>query len=115
MRHTRSTGIMGAAVVAIATLACNSAPAPHPEAPASIEHAVEESALTTVRLTAEAERRIGIELATAERREVARQRTLGGEILVPPHRALNVSAPVSGTVRLASDGVVPRAGALDHY
>src|SRR3954470_24000951 len=70
------------------------------KAPAAskVEKLPGEADLTTIHLVEEAERNLRIATATVERKPVARVRTYGGEVIVPPGRAVTVSAPVSGTV-----------------
>ncbi len=85
--------------------------APTAQTPSQVSNARPEGALTTVTLTPEAEMRLGIELATIERRNVPRTRTLGGEVVVPPGRSMTVSAPFAGVVLPPSNGEIPLAGA----
>ena len=61
--------------------------------PAHVDNPVSEAELTTVRLTPEAVRRIGIVVGTVERRELRQRRTLGGELMAPPGSAITVTAP----------------------
>ncbi|MGI8785980.1 MAG: efflux RND transporter periplasmic adaptor subunit [Acidobacteriota bacterium] len=70
--------------------------------PAKIEHPVKESELTTIVLTPEAEKRLGIAVVTVEFKEVGKTRTLAGEAIVPPGASIIVSAPLAG--RLAAPG-----------
>lgn len=87
-----------------------SAAAEKPPAPAAVTGAVKEADLATIKLTAEAEKRLGIELASIEMRAVAETRTLAGEVVLPPDRVTTVAAPISGT--LAAEGAPLAAGAL---
>lgn len=68
------------------------------EAPAHVEAAKPEAELTTVRLSPEAVRRLGIETAVAQIDAAAATRTLGGEVVVPEGRLVTVTAPFPGTV-----------------
>src|SRR5262245_11515512 len=77
--------------------ACGDKPAGH-EAAATVSHAEPESEIATVKLTAQAEARLGIKVARLERQIIARVRVLGGEVVIPPGRALLVTAPVAGLV-----------------
>jgi cobalt-zinc-cadmium efflux system membrane fusion protein len=77
-------------------------------APAKVAAAVPETALTTVTLTAEAQKRLGIETARVERRTIARSRSLGGEIVPAGGAQITVTAPVAGT--LGGDTAVPAVG-----
>lgn len=68
--------------------------------PAIVENRVKESDLTTIKLTADAERRLGIELVAVERKSISLPRRLPGEVLIPPGRTIVVSAPIAGLVGL---------------
>jgi len=88
-------------------LACDRAPpgaTPPPPAVAST-HA-DEGALASVTLTPEAEARLGITLASVERRAVPTTRRVPGEVIAPPGRTVTISAPVPGLV-VAVDGLPP--------
>lgn len=69
-----------------------------PPPPARVQNAVKETDLTTIRLTAEAEARLGIQTAIVEYRSVEKNRTFGGEIVPVSGRSVTVSAPLSGTL-----------------
>lgn len=95
----------------LALTACGSAPSPDkPQAPATIDHAVKESDLTSITLTPEAEHRIGIVTAAVERRRVPLTRSVGGEVIVRPGNLAILVAPRAGTVRGAGHGPLPAAG-----
>jgi RND family efflux transporter MFP subunit len=83
-----------------------------PEVPAKVQNAVKESDLATVTLAAEAERRLGIELAAVEHKRVQRARTFGGEVVVPPGQSITVAAPMAGRLAAPAGGAVPEAGAV---
>jgi membrane fusion protein, heavy metal efflux system len=76
--------------------------------PAKVAAAVPETALATVTLTAEAQKRIGVETARVERRTIATSRSLGGEIVPAGGAQITVTAPVAGT--LGADTPVPAVG-----
>lgn len=78
--------------------------------PAKVENAVKETELATVKLTLQAEARLGVVTAEVTREQVAQTRTLAGEIVLPPDRTTSVAAPVSGA--LAGDSVPLVAGAF---
>lgn len=78
-------------------------------APAVTTKAVKEGDLNVITLTPEAEARLGVKTATVERREVQRQRTYGGQLVVPPGKDTLVTAPFAGVVT-PSDGDLPAAG-----
>jgi len=77
--------------------------------PAAVENPVKEGDLATVRLTAEAVTRLGIETAPAERKDLPRSRTVGGEAMAAPGAAVALVAPLAGTVRAVSTAPVPGA------
>jgi RND family efflux transporter MFP subunit len=79
-------------------------------APAKVEGARKETELATITLTPEAEARLGIEVAKVERQTVPHVRSVGGEVMAPPGRALPVTAPIAGTLLPPSEGPVPGAG-----
>ena len=79
--------------------------------PAVVAKPANESELATITLTADAERRLGLRTAPVQRKPMPRRRTLGGEVVFPPGRAITVSAPVSGTLAVPTGGAVPLPGA----
>jgi cobalt-zinc-cadmium efflux system membrane fusion protein len=85
------------------------APAAKP-APAKVTASVPESALTTITLSSEAQKRLGIETAPIERRTIARTRSLGGEVIPAGGAQITVTAPVAGT--LGGEARVPPVGSL---
>jgi cobalt-zinc-cadmium efflux system membrane fusion protein len=97
--------------VALAAAACSesgsSTGASH-EAPASVEHPRTEAELSTIRLTPEAVKRLGIETVTVTTDTAPAARTVGGEMVVPEGRGVIVTAPVAGTL---TGGAGPRPGA----
>ena len=82
-------------------------PVPKPAPPAKVANPVTEAQLATVTLSEEAERRLGVETATAAVENVLRTRTVGGEVMSPPGKHIGVTAPIAGTTR----GPVWTAGA----
>ncbi|HPA17781.1 MAG TPA: membrane fusion protein MtrC [Verrucomicrobiae bacterium] len=71
-------------VLVLAVARGASAPTPaHGPAPAQVARKIEETALNTITLTGEAERRLGIKLAKAERRPVPCTRLFSGEVIPP--------------------------------
>lgn len=78
--------------------------------PAQVANAVPESKLATLTLTPEACARLGLETQPAARKNVARTRTLGGEVRVPPGHSISVTAPMAGTLLPAESGVLPAPG-----
>ena len=55
-----------------------------PVAPATVSGHVAEADLQTIKLTPDADRRLGIETVAIERRPMPRSRLYGGEIVLPP-------------------------------
>jgi len=88
----------------------NKQPAEGPQKPAEIENAVEESALTTVTLSPQAEERLGIEISAVEKRSLPGSLEIGGEIISVPGSDVKVAAPVAGTVLNTKSGRIPQAG-----
>lgn len=86
----------------------------HPRAaeppPAQVAKPASDKDLNTILLTPEAEQRLGIRVVPAERKNVPRRRTLGGEVVLPPGQVLRVSAPLSGTLAAPVDGRARAAG-----
>jgi membrane fusion protein, heavy metal efflux system len=82
-----------------------------PAPAAKVENPVKEGELATVKLTPEAEARLGIRTAPVEFTSVTQTRTYGGEVVLPPDSAIIVSAPVAGTI-LAATNAAPVAGQM---
>lgn len=83
---------------------------PPKSAPAKVEGAVKEAELATITLQPEAAKRLGIETAPVEESIVHRTRLFGGEVVSPPGGSLVISAPLTGRVMAADDGL-PIVGA----
>lgn len=77
---------------------------------AHVDNPVKETDLTTVTLSAEAERRLGIVTTAAEERSVPPTRTFGGEIVAPPGHSFPIVAPVAGSVVAPAGGSIPIPG-----
>jgi cobalt-zinc-cadmium efflux system membrane fusion protein len=91
--------ICGVAVLsAMACARSTETPAAAKTPAATIQHPKPEGELTTVTLTADAVRRLGVETAIATVERVPGTRTLPGEVVVPEGRSVVVSAPVAGTL-----------------
>lgn len=86
--------------ILLALMAACSAPiektAPTPAA--KVTGAAPESALATVVLSEQAQKRLGIEVAAAERRRLTATVTAPGEVIPPPGKSLIVSAPIAATI-----------------
>lgn len=70
--------------------------------PASVENRVKESDLSIVKLTPEAEKRLGIELASAQRETVEKSVLRPGVVEVPIGRSIALRAPIAGRVSSVS-------------
>jgi hypothetical protein len=68
---------------------------------AKVENAVKESDLASIKLTPQAESRLGITTAPVAVRLIAQTRTFAGEVMLPPDRTTSVSAPVGGALTAA--------------
>lgn len=79
-------------------------------APATIANPTTEAALTSITLSAEAAQRLGIQTTVVESLAVRATRTVGGEVMSPPGRAVTVSAPVAGTVVASAGGTIVGTG-----
>lgn len=66
--------------------------------PAAVEHPRTEAEISTIRLTPDAVKRLGIETVAVKIDVAAGTRTLGGEVVVPEGRGVVVTAPVAGTL-----------------
>ena len=97
-------------ILAIVMVGCSGGSAPEAvrEKPATVEHPRTEAELTTVKLSEEAVKRLGIETVAVQTDSAAATRTLGGEVVVPEGRGVIVTAPVAGTVT-ATAGAQPGA------
>jgi membrane fusion protein, heavy metal efflux system len=77
--------------------------------PAKVENAIKESELAVIKLTPQAEARLGIVTRPIAIERVAQMRTFAGEITLPLDRTTNVTAPLGGA--LAEDSALPAVGA----
>jgi RND family efflux transporter MFP subunit len=87
--------------------ALNAADKPSP--PVSVGKVVPEEDLNTLTLTEEAEKRIGLSVASVEKKPIHRVRVYGGEVTVPLGRTILVAAPLTGILKAPPGGEV-RAG-----
>jgi membrane fusion protein, heavy metal efflux system len=83
-----------------------------PEPPAKLDgHVVKEAELTTITLTPDAERRLGIQVKAAQMGAGEQPRRFAGEVTAPLGNSFVVSSSVAGTVQAAA-GVVPPVGSF---
>lgn len=96
-----------AALLACLATACSSSDKPAPPVPpAKVESPVKEGELTTVKLSEAAERRIAIQTALVERKEVPRTRTYAGRIEAVPGSGASIASPVAGLL-VAAASLIP--------
>jgi cobalt-zinc-cadmium efflux system membrane fusion protein len=107
-RFVRSS-LFGAFVITFG-LGCSSGPSSSTakETPAKIQNPRTEADLSTITLSPEAVKRLGIETVVARQDVAASTRTLGGEVVVPEGRSVIVTAPVAGTL-IGSTAPLPGA------
>ncbi len=104
--------ILAAALLAIAAAALSGCSptkakeaAAKPAAPAKVEKMPGEADLTTITLTPEAETRLRLKTVPVEAKDLARTRSVGGEVVVPPGRTILVSSPIAGTLYAPKEGL----------
>ena len=98
------------ALMMLAASGCDrSTPAANQTPPAKVQAPVKETELTTITLSPEAEKRLGIETAVLAVQTVPRTRSVGGEVIVIPGASVKVAAPVAGTLEA---GAAPVPGTL---
>lgn len=81
-----------------------------PAPPATVAKVLKEEEINVLKLTPEAEQRLGIETAVVERRSIRQSRTYGGEVMVPFGQTVLVAAPLGGELQVTDKGL-PRPGA----
>lgn len=106
----RATGTIAALMLLLGATGC-SKKAEKPAVAAKVKNPVTEASLTTVTLSPDAVRRLGIATAPVESLTAQPTRTVGGEVMVPPGLSLVVSAPVAGRVIAPASGALLPAGA----
>ncbi len=109
MKHLLS--FAGITCVLLAAAACGDDAKGKGVPPATIANPTTEATLTTVTLSAEAAKRLGIETSVVESVAVRATRTVGGEVMAPPGRDVTVAAPVAGTVVAPTGGAIVGTGA----
>jgi cobalt-zinc-cadmium efflux system membrane fusion protein len=80
-----------------------------PPIPASVYYKEDQS--TTVTLKPDAETKLGLQVGEVKRQSAKRSRVYGGEVTIPPGRAVTVAAPLAGVLKPAP-GVNLVAGQL---
>ncbi|MCC6743761.1 MAG: efflux RND transporter periplasmic adaptor subunit [Acidobacteria bacterium] len=91
--------------VALFAAACGAKPSDAAKtAPAKVDNPEKETDLATITLTAEAEKRLGIEYAATAFTNVARSLTISGEIVPTADAIAQVSSPMAGTLVAGDSG-----------
>ncbi len=108
MTHTAFASL--AALALCTAIGCKKAPE-KPIVAAKVSNPVGEAALTTVTLTTDAVRRLGIVTATVDSLAALPTRTVGGEVVVPPGLSVVLSAPIAGRILAPDGGAFPPPGA----
>lgn len=85
-------------------------PANVPVSPAKVGKVLKEEEINELKLTPDAEKRLGIRTGVVEVKPVPRVRTYGGEITIPAGQLSAVAAPLGGTLLAPSTGI-PSPGA----
>jgi len=78
----------------------------------TVENRVTEADLTTISLSARAVEHLAIKTALVRVGSVHRYRLLGGETMVAPGRAIQLSSPLMGTIMAIDDKASPVPGAI---
>lgn len=81
-------------------------PVEKPPAPANVAKVVKEDELNTITLSEDAEKRIGLSVASIEKKSVRRVRVYGGEVTIPVGRTILVAAPLTGMIKALTSGEV---------
>lgn len=97
----RSCSVVVVALLMVGCSRAGSQEAAH-ETPAAVEHPRTEAEISTIKLTADAVKRLGVQTVAVKSDVAAATRTLGGEVVVPEGRGVVVTAPVAGTLTGAS-------------
>lgn len=98
------SGAVGAGAWMLITAKPSESKADKPASPAKVDKVVKEEDLGNVSISEEAYGRLGVRVAPAAKRNVARTRTYGGEVVIPPGRTVVVAAPLGGIVKAAAMG-----------
>jgi len=105
-------GAIWACLAVLAAPGCSShQSSPEKTPPAEVAQPADEQELATIKLTPQAEKRLGIFTVEVEKKPMPRRRTLGGEVVSPPGQTIAVSAPVCGTLAGPNGNGVPPPGA----
>lgn len=78
--------------------------------PAKVEKLPQETEISLITLTEQAEQRLGISLTTVSHQPIQQRRTFGGEVTIPGGKSIIVSAPVAGSIAPPDLGSIPLPG-----
>jgi RND family efflux transporter MFP subunit len=106
MRHIPLAIAIGITAVG----ACKGDPETTGQPAAHVANPVKESDLTTITLSPDAERRLGVKTVAVEERAVPPTRTFGGEVTAPPGQSFSLVAPVAGSVMTPAGAAIPQPG-----
>ena len=111
-KRTTAALVLILIAAAIGSAACGKSdtPAAKAAAPAKIDNPVKEASLTSITLTAEAEKRLGLATAPVEKRLLPARFEQGGEIIAVPGGMSRIAAPVAGKVLPPQGDNLPLAG-----
>lgn len=109
--------VLAALIFAIGAPGCQPTGAPaagasKPASPAKVSTVTKEADLATVKLTEEAETRLGLTLAPVELKKVPRTASYGGEVIIPTGRLIVVASPFIGVLKTPSGAESPSPGSL---
>ena len=82
-------------------------------ASATVAKPVKEEQLNTITLSPEAVARLALKTGLIERRPMPQSRFYGGEVVIPAGRTAIVSAPISGVLRAAPEGLPAPGQTID--
>lgn len=87
-------------LLALTLMGCaqKSKPAAHHAAPAAVMQISKETELASVRLTPEAEKRLGLSTYSVKRQSVSNRRPYPAIVVVPPQNLTTLMAPITGTL-----------------
>jgi membrane fusion protein, heavy metal efflux system len=91
----------------------SASPTAKPVAPAKVSGTPKEAELATVTLTPDAEKRLGVALATVERKAVPRTAAYAGEVMIPTGRLIAVTSPFVAMIKPVAGGANPGTAALE--
>ena len=84
---------------------------PAPPPPAQVAKVVKEDELGTIKLSEDSEKKLGLAVGTVASKPARRVRVYGGDVTIPVGKAVLVSAPLGGLLRLPEGGMA-KVGAL---